>query len=173
MAKIKRQISYSFHFDNDVMRVQLVRQMGVIEGDEPVSANEWEKLKKTDGGIKKWIDDTMAGRSCVVVLIGEDTANRPWVKYEIRKAWESKKGMLGVYIHNLPCAKTINAKGGGDGKCKQGKNPFDGFTFSDGANKGKSLSSVVKCYSPKSSDTYNDIKSNIEAWIETAIAARK
>lgn len=165
VAKTKRQVFYSFHFDNDVMRVQQIRQMGVIDGDEPVSANEWEKLGKADGGIKKWIDQNMAYRSCVIVLIGAQTAGRPWVEYEIKKAWDDKKGLLGIYIHNLKDPKK--------GTCSQGGNPFDRFTFTDGLNKGRKLSSVVKSYSPKSNDAYNDIKSNIESWIEVAIESRK
>lgn len=36
----KRQIFYSFHFNNDVMRVQQVRNMGVVEGNVPVSPND-------------------------------------------------------------------------------------------------------------------------------------
>jgi len=170
MAKVKRKVFYSFHFDNDVMRVQLIRNMGVIDGDEPVSPNEWEKLQKKEGGVKKWIDDNIDGKSCVVVLIGEKTAARPWVKYEIEKAWKDKRGLLGIYIHNLNCAKKTKATG--DGKCKQGANPFDEFSFADGVNKGKKLSSVVTCYNPKSSDAYNDINNNIEDWIEAAIKQR-
>lgn len=71
----KKQVFYSFHFDEDVFRVQLIRQMGVIEGDEPVSPNEWEQLQKKEGGIKKWIDDNMKYKNCVVVLVGNKTAS--------------------------------------------------------------------------------------------------
>ena len=42
----KRQIFYSFHFKNDVMRVQQIRNIGVIEGNEPVSKNNWEEYSK-------------------------------------------------------------------------------------------------------------------------------
>lgn len=157
----KRQVFYSFHFDNDVMRVQQIRNMGALDGNEPVSANDWEKLQKTDGGIKKWINDNMDYRSCVVVLVGEQTANRPWVKYEIEKAWNDGKGILGIHIHNLKCPR--------NGTCSKGSNPFDQFNFKDG----RKLSSVVKCYNPDSRDAYNDIKNNIESWIEEAISARK
>ncbi|MDU0458576.1 MAG: TIR domain-containing protein [Geobacteraceae bacterium] len=157
----KRQVFYSFHFDNDVMRVQQIRNMGALDGNEPVSANDWEKLQKTDGGIKKWINDNMDYRSCVVVLVGEQTANRPWVKYEIEKAWNDGKGILGIHIHNLKCPR--------NGTCSKGPNPFDQFNFKDG----RKLSSVVKCYNPDSRDAYNDIKNNIETWIEQAISARK
>lgn len=40
---MKRQVFYSFHFDNDAMRAQQIRNIGMIEGSEPVSPNNWEK----------------------------------------------------------------------------------------------------------------------------------
>lgn len=45
----KRQVFYSFHFDNDVMRVQQIRNMGIVEGDQPVAANEWEQFQRRTG----------------------------------------------------------------------------------------------------------------------------
>jgi len=42
----KKQVFYSFHFDNDVMRTQMIRNIGVIEGNTPVSTNKWEEIKK-------------------------------------------------------------------------------------------------------------------------------
>lgn len=157
-----KRIFYSFHFDNDVMRVQLIRNIGSIEGNKPVTPNKWEEIKNTGSNkIKEWIEDNMKGKSCVVVLVGEDTANRKWVKYEIKKAWEDGKGLLGIYIHNIKCAR--------NGYGKKGVNPFDQFTFENG----KKLSSVVKCYNPSSVDTYNDIKNNIDSWIDDAIEKRK
>jgi len=156
----KRQVFYSFHFDNDVMRVQQVRNIGAIEDNKPVSVNEWEKIRKSDDSIKKWIADNMDHRSCVVVLVGKDTANRPWVKYEIKKAWKDEKGLVGIYIHNLKDPRY--------GKSSKGTNPFEQFTVGE-----KSLSSIVKCYNPDSDDAYNDIKNNLEDWVEEAIQIRK
>lgn len=158
----KRRVFYSFHYDNDVFRVQQIRNMGAIEGDEPVSKNDWETVKK--GGnkaIEKWIDDNMFGKSCVVVLVGEDTHKRPWVKHEIEKAWNDGKGLVGIYIHNLKDPKT--------GTCSKGTNPFDQFSMKNG----KKLSDYVKCYNPKTTDAYNDIKANLAGWIEDAIDSRK
>ena len=42
----------------------------------------------------------MKYRSCVVVMIGEETANRKRVRYEIEKAWNDGKELLENYIHN-------------------------------------------------------------------------
>jgi hypothetical protein len=73
----KRQIFYSFHFANDVMRVQQIRNIGALEDNKPVSENQWEDIKrKGDDAIKRWIDDNMSYRSCVIVLIGTETAER-------------------------------------------------------------------------------------------------
>jgi len=156
-------LSYSkdFHFDNDVMRTQQVRNIGVIEGNKPVSANDWETTRKTPGGIEKWIDDNMKYRSCVVVLVGEKTYERPWVEYEIIKGWNDGKGAVGIYIHNLKCPR--------NGKCNQGPNPFTSITFK---KDGSRLSNIVKCYDPNSYDAYNDIANNIEQWVEEAIQIR-
>src|SRR5579871_2927947 len=103
----KRKVFYSFHFDDDVMRVQQIRNMGKLEGDEPVAHNAWETVKKGgEAAIKKWIDDNMKNKDCVVVLIGRSTNSREFVKYEIEKAWNSGKPILGIYIHNLKCPNT-------------------------------------------------------------------
>jgi hypothetical protein len=158
----KRQVFYSFHYENDVFRVHQIRNIGAIEENKPVSENNWEEVKrKGDASIEKWIDDNMNYRSCVIVLIGEQTANRKWVKHEIKKAWNDGKGLLGIYIHNLKDPRK--------GVCKQGANPFDQFTMKDGAK----LSSKVKCYNPNSTSPNMEIILNLEDWIEKAINDRK
>lgn len=160
MAVTKRQVFYSFCFDDDVMRVQQIRNMGLVDGDEPVSPNEWERLRTTSGGIKRWIDGNMAYRSCVIVLVGRRTAERPWVKYEIEKAWNDGKGLLGIYIHNLKCPRT--------GLSPPGANPFEQFMLKGGGH----LSNTVRCYNPHPASAYSSIKANLSDWVETAIADR-
>lgn len=155
-----RQVFYSFHYDNDVMRVQQVRNIGAFEDNKPLSANEWEEVKRGgDAGIKRWIDQNMQYRSCVVVLVGSETANRKWVKYEIEQAWNKGKGVVGIHIHNLKCPR--------NGTSSKGANPFTQFNVS-----GTPLSNIVKCYDPGFFDAYGTIKGNIEQWIEEAIKIR-
>ena len=157
----KRQVFYSFHFKNDVFRVQQVRNMGVIEGNQPVSPNTWEEVKRQgEASIKKWIDENMKGRSCVVVLVGTETASRPWVQYEIKKAWNDGKGLVGIHIHNLKCPH--------NGRSSVGRNPFELFDVGE-----TNMARIVKCYNPSSYDTYNDIAKNFDKWIEEAIQIRQ
>ena len=140
--------------------------MGVLEGDAPVSDNDWEKVTKGgDDAIKRWIADQMLGKSCAVVLIGAETAGRKWINHEIIKAWDDKKGVLGIYIHNL-----LNAD---ERKSTKGGNPFDHITI--GTN-GPKLSTVVKAYDAPysdSKDVYAYIKKNLSGWVEAAIKIRE
>lgn len=159
----KRQIFYSFHYDNDVMRVQQIRNIGLLEGNALVSPNEWESIKRQgENSILNWINSQIAQRSCVIVLIGTETANRKYVKYEIQQAWNSGKGVVGIYIHNINCPNS--------GKCNQGANPFSTFTVC--SNK-EQLQDIVKCYNPDPADAYNSIRANLEKWVEEAIEIRK
>ncbi|PWE14920.1 TIR domain-containing protein [Alcaligenes faecalis] len=160
MARVP--VFYSFHFDNDVMRVQQIRQMGMIDGDEPVSPNDWETVKRGgSAAVERWIDDNMKYKRCVVVLIGNETHARPWIQHEISKAWRENRGLLGIHIHNLKCPR--------QGTCPKGTNPFDQFTFRDGNN------NIVRppVYDPPAYGTYNYIKDHLAAWVDDAIARRR
>jgi len=168
MEKKIRRVFYSFYYKEDYWRASQIRNMGVIEGNASVSDNDWEAI--TSGGdeaIKKWINEQLNGKSCAIVLIGTNTAGRKWINYEIKKAWDDGKGLLGIYIHNLE----DNSKPSGR-QSQRGSNPFDGFTVGEDKKK---LSDVVKAYNPPfvtSTYVYNHIKENLGSWVEEAITIR-
>jgi hypothetical protein len=137
--------------------------MGMVEGNVPVSDNEWETVTKGgDAAIKKWIADQMTGKSCTIVLVGAETSTRKWVRYEIVESWNAGKGVLGVRIHNL---KDLSSN-----QSMPGPNPFDAMTLGS-----KKLSSYVTLYDPPYSDSkhaYDYIKQNLADWVEAAVKAR-
>ena len=158
-----RRVFFSFHYKPDNWRAAQVRNAGVVEGNTPVSDNQWEDVTQGgDAAIRKWIDSQLKGRSCAVVLIGSNAAGRKWIKYEIRKAWNDEKGLLGIYIHGL--------KNRDGEQSSKGRNPFDDFTVSK-----EKLSTIVKAYDPPykiSTNVYDHIKDNIADWVEEAISIR-
>ena len=158
----KRQVFFSFHYTNDNWRAGQIRNMGKVDGSSTFSDNDWEEVKeKTDNKIKEWIDEQLKLRSCLVVLIGQKTANRKWINYEIKRAYELNKGIVGIYIHKLENSSGIQDK--------KGNNPFDYIPLNKNDEK---LSKYVKCFDsiyPFSKDVYNDIKNNIENLIEDCI----
>ena len=161
-----RKVFYSFHYVPDNWRVATVRSIGSVEENKPASDNDWETV--VGGGevaIEKWIDSQMQGRSCAVVLVGEKTAGRKWINYEISKAWNKGMGVVGIRIHGLKNKDGYISNRGG--------NPFDHVTFS--GTKAK-LSTVVKCYNPQGSNSkerYAWISKYLEAAIDEAIRIRK
>jgi hypothetical protein len=162
---MSRRVFYSFHYKPDNWRASQVRNIGVVEGNSPVSDNDWEAVtKKGDETIQKWIDDQLSGRSCSIVLIGKNTAGRKWIKYEIEKSWNDGKGLLGIYVHNLKDSES--------NQTTKGNNPFDDFTMK---RDNKKLSSIVKAYDPPysiSTNVYDYIKNNLDNWVEEAIRIR-
>lgn len=152
----------SFYYKPDNWRVSQVRNMGVIEEQPLLDVNAWEEIKKKgDKAIEDWIDKHMKDKQCLVVLVGEKTAVRPWVKYEIKKAWKDGKGVVGVRIHGLKDADGNQAKIGGD--------PFAGLTVD-----GKAVTGVVHDTPyATSAYVYDHIKANLEDWVSAALKARK
>ena len=162
-----RRVFYSFHYKPDNWRAATVRNIGVVEGNSPASDNDWETVKNGgDAAIKRWIANQMNRRTCTVVLVGTNTANREWINYEIVKSWNDGMGVVGIYIHGLKNKEgRLSAKG---------KNPFDSITHTDGTTK-KKLSEIVKCYNPAGSNSqerYNWIKKHLANAIEEAINIR-
>ena len=155
----RRRVFFSFHYDRDNWRAAQVRNVGALQSSEPVDANTWEQVKRRgNSGIREWIDARIARGSCVVVLVGSETADREWVRYEIETAWAEGKGLLGIYIHNLRDR---------DGQqSRKGTNPF-GIDVA-----GVRLSDHVKVRDPRTRDSqraYRYIADHIEGWVQEAV----
>src|SRR5262245_12062469 len=113
-----RRVFFSFHYKLDNWRASQIRNAGVVEGNRPVSDNDWETISKAgEAAIERWIAEQLDGKSCTVVLIGETTAGRKWITHEIIKTWNDQKGVVGVYVHNL---KDVEGR-----QSSKGLNPFD------------------------------------------------
>lgn len=154
-------VFYSFHYERDVNRVQLVRNLNALEGQPLLNAQHWEAVRQRgQQAIVDWIDQQMSHKRAVVVLIGQETASRPWVVYEIEKAWQMKKPLIGVHIHGLSSFGSADRKGA---------NPFD---KADGVN-------GIPVFDPTSTDwqgrvdtkaTYANLSNNLEGWVAQAKA---
>lgn len=160
-----RRCFYSFHYKPDNWRAAQVRNIRVIEGNAPVSDNDWETITRGgDAAIKRWIESQLQRRTCTVVLVGSNTANRKWINHEIIRSWDEGMGVVGIYIHGLRNQDSrISSKG---------KNPFEFIGY---GNIGRKLSSIVKCYDPKGTNSqqrYQWITQHLTNAVEEAISIR-
>lgn len=101
-----RKVFFSFHYARDCWSVSQVRNAWVgnphHDAQPFLDKAEWESIKRSgDTSIRRWIDGQLNGTSVTVVLIGPQTLNRPWVRYEIDETLRLKKGLLGVTLENM------------------------------------------------------------------------
>src|SRR5262245_22184528 len=96
-----RRVFFSFHHEGDIKRVGQVRNSWLTKpehGDAGyVDAAAWESIQRRgDEAVKRWIAAQLDGTSVTVVLIGAETADRPWVLYEIVESHNKGNGLLGI-----------------------------------------------------------------------------
>ncbi len=153
-----RTVFFSFHYQEDWSRMWNVRKSGEfrrVAGSEDnvrlfLPRDRWETVKRQgDRAIKSWIDEGLKYSSVTVVLIGQYTYERKYVRYEIEKSEEERKGILGVRVHGL---RDMNQNLG-----VKGPNPFD-------------YASLTKSY-----PTYDWVRdggpNNFSNWVEQAATA--
>src|SRR5713226_6563460 len=104
-----RKVFFSFHYERDIWRTNVVRNSGVVEGSAAAGfydASLWEEAKKKGkADVKKLIDNGLVGTSVTVVLIGAETSQREFVDYEIEQSIARGNGLLGIYISGIKDSK--------------------------------------------------------------------
>lgn len=191
-----KRVFFSFHYEDvKTFRANVVRNHGVTKqsGQDAgfFDASIWEDAKRHgDLSVKRLINTNLEGTSVTCALIGTDTWQRRWVRYEILKSYDKDNSLFGVHINSV---RDKNQK-----TFSQGRNIFDylGFTISadgktltyqehDGNSwkvyqdlppkkltnmasqhwgKGFKLSNWVQVYDWITQDGYN----NFPSWIESA-----
>ncbi|MDB4987075.1 MAG: hypothetical protein JWN04_2253 [Myxococcaceae bacterium] len=158
---MSRHVFYSLHYAADRSRAELVRKLAVLSPNLEAKPAEWATLqRKGEFAIKHWFEQQLRGRSCTVVLIGAETATRPLVRYEIKRSWELKLGLVGVHIHNLRDANGAVAA--------KGPSPFPEAGLGE-------LAALVQTFDPPEADSklaYRYIADNLPKWVEHAVAER-
>jgi len=126
-----KRVFFSFHYKDVVdFRANVVRNHWMTRLDREIcgyyDASIWESAQKQgDVALKRLINSGLEQTSNTCVLIGSQTYERPWVRYELLKSFKKGNHLFGVHINS------IKSK---DGKTKiKGPNPLEyvGVTFSD------------------------------------------
>jgi hypothetical protein len=98
-------VFFSFEYENDVWRANVVRRSGMTKGIEDagyIDAVEFEKVKKRgDDAVRVWIDGQLTGTTVTAVLVGANTCASKWVKYEIQASEKRGNGLLGIDISKI------------------------------------------------------------------------
>jgi hypothetical protein len=157
-----RRVFFSFHYERDIWRANVVRNSWVTQEREAAGfwdASLWEEAKKRgDEAIKRMINRGLENTSVTVVLIGAETASRPWVQYEIKKSYERGNGLFGVRIYSIKDQFGFPDLPGPD--------PFDHLFIQDGYRQ-IPLSQYFPTYDWVQHDGYH----GFARWVEAAAQA--
>lgn len=132
-----KRVFFSFHYQDVIdFRANVVRQHKLTKDKSAgyFDASIWETAKRTsDLALKRLIHGELENTSVTAVLIGSETFERRWVRYEIfRSVWKGNK-IIGIHINKI---------NGRDQKTKNyGNNPFDylGLKFSADGTKAQPI----------------------------------
>jgi antiphage defense system Thoeris ThsB-like protein len=134
----KRKVYFAFRHA-DIMRVNNVRQSGKVGFDVQTNPrafydrSQWEQKSITEPeSLKRLMREAVEHSSVVCVLVGNDTWNSRWVRYEIARAIIDKKGLLTVGINGLSHVGTREAD-------SPGINPLELIGVYQGTNGSKYL----------------------------------
>ncbi len=156
-----RKTFFSFHFEGDSWRAGQVRNSNVIPIECEtgfMDACDWEEVKKKGApAVEQWIASQLEGTSVTAVLIGTETAGRPWVQHEIIESWNRGNGIVGVLIHNIRDQNGETAS--------PGRNPLDEIKLPDG----RSLAAVCRTYDWVADNG----RANLGSWIEQVYQLRE
>lgn len=126
-----KRVFFSFHYQDVIdFRVNVVRNHWVSKPERESAgffdAGLWESTKRTGKiALKNLINSGLNNTSVTCVLIGSQTYERPWVRYEILKSFKRGNAIIGVHINSIKGKDQITKP--------NGPNPLEylGITFSD------------------------------------------
>lgn len=154
-----RKVFFSFHYQRDIHRVNIVRNSWVTRGGQSQTFYDrslWEATRaRGHVAIKALIDGGLQGTSVTVVLVGNETYGRKWIDYEIDQSYLRGNGILAVRIHSLS-----NMHGYRD---LPGRNPLEKWQLPSSKG-GASFSKLYPIYDWVINDGYR----NFPAWVDLA-----
>jgi hypothetical protein len=111
-----RKVFFSFHYGDDVWRVNQIRNAWVVQGVEAAGfwdASIWQaKHNADDKALKEFLREELVGTTVTVVLIGQQTFQRPWVHHEIFESRRRGNGLMGIQLNSMkqpPASPTVEA----------------------------------------------------------------
>jgi hypothetical protein len=159
-----RQVFFSFHYDNDLWRANVVRNSHVVASNQQEVGHYdhslWEDAKaKGAPAIQRLIDGGLAGASVTIALIGAETYTRRWCIYELAKSHADGMGLFGIRIHNIRNQAQQTSTAGPD--------PFAYVEVPGLLGLASNLSGKYPVYDWVLDNGY----ANVDTWIETAARA--
>lgn len=102
-----KRVYFSFHYQDVAdFRANVVRKHKEVGSDSKsagyLDASIWEEARiKGTAALKKMINDELEYTTVTAVLIGSETYDRRWVRYEIMKSVQRGNRVIGIHINSI------------------------------------------------------------------------
>lgn len=101
-----RRTFFSFHYQPDIHRAQVVRNSWLTKPDRESSgffdSSVFESKKRTgDEILKRFLREALDNTSVTCVLMGAETFSRRWVRYEAVRSFFRGNGLLGIKVAGI------------------------------------------------------------------------
>jgi hypothetical protein len=124
-----RRTFFSFHYKPDVTRAWVVRNSWVtklaqVERDDVgfFDSSVFEDAQReSDEVLKRFLREGLKNTTVTCVLVGNETALRRWVRYEIFQSFVRGNGLLAIRVHSIPGFNKLASAAG--------FNPFNSVAF--------------------------------------------
>lgn len=107
VCQMAKRVFFSFHYkDVADFRANVVRNYWMTKPDREIcgfyDASIWESAQKQgDVALKRLINGGLEQTTNTCVLIGSQTYERPWVRYELLKSFKRGNNLFGVHINSI------------------------------------------------------------------------
>lgn len=149
-------VHLSYDFAADAARAELIRQMGVVATDAPLERAQWHAMVNSASAFESWADGAIGDKDALVVLVGTRTSTRPRIHYEIARALDLGKPVLGVRVDRLMVP--------GGGACARGLDPFAALVWPTRLH----APSRPRLHDTDPNDAYACIRHRLVSWITAA-----
>ena len=99
----KKHNVFISHHGKDDAHVQRLKKRLIDKGyqirNSSIDSTKYRNKRPSDKVIARYLRKGISWAGTFICLIGEKTHTRPWVNYEIRKAYLQGKEIVGIYKH--------------------------------------------------------------------------
>jgi MTH538 TIR-like domain (DUF1863) len=112
---MKKTVFISYHFKDATYKGEIKKWL-TEAGAEVISTDETDLRPAGENAVSRKIKEQISGSDLVLILVGNDTHNRPWVDYEVGVARSKQIPTYWVRLAN---------RGGGPPKEVGGLHPIE------------------------------------------------
>jgi hypothetical protein len=105
------KVFFTFHYEQELWRARIIRQAWIDQGGQALGFWDeaaWQRARSSERHLAL-IDQAVHDAEVTAVLITRGTSDQGYIQYAVCKSHQTGKGLLAIYMHNIPDAQGTKA----------------------------------------------------------------